>query len=66
MVLANTRLLQPCRSVELSGVLKRVSGLDALDRMGLSTVHGVGDEVPLEGVQTANSLPKYLVKNEEQ
>lgn len=66
MVLANTRRLQPCSSVELSGVLKRVSGLDALDRMGLSTVHGVGDEVPLEGVQTVNSLPKDLVKSEEQ
>lgn len=52
--------------MELSRVLKRVSGLDALDRMGLSTVHGVGDEIPLEGVQKASSLPKDLVKNEEQ
>ena len=41
---------------ELSRVLKRVSGLDALDRMGLSTVPGVGDEIPLEGVQKASSL----------
>lgn len=65
-VLANTGTAQPCSSVELSRVLKRVSGLDALDRMGLSTVHGVGDETPLEGVQKANSLPKDLVKNEEQ
>ena len=65
-VLANTGTAQPCSSVELSRVLKRVSGLDALDRMGLSTVHRVGDEIPLEGVQKASSLPKDLVKNEEQ
>ena len=35
-VLANTGTAQPSSSVELSRVLKRVSGLDALDRMGLS------------------------------
>lgn len=65
-VLANTRIPQPCRPVELSRVLKRSSGLDTLDRMGLSTMHGVGDEIPLQGVQKPNSLPEDLVKSGEQ
>ena len=29
-------------------------------------MHDVGDEIPLEGVQKPNSLPKDLVKSGEQ
>lgn len=63
---SNTPIAQPRSPMELSRVLKRSSRLDALDRMGFSTVHGVGDEIPLEGVKKPNRLPEELLKREEE